>query len=681
MTLGYVETIEPTYGSIDTIDSGNGRDIILAGAAGDIVTAGDGNNLIFGDHGYIDFVTADSDASDIDDIQSTATGIGGSDTITTGVGNDIVIGGPSADGITVNDGANLVFGDNGRIRSSLMVNSLAAELATNDFSITLGYIETVDSQYGEIDTITSGIWRDIILAGAGGDGVNAGDGNNLIFGDHGFIDYVTEDLDASDIDRIWSKDTAIGGADSIETGVGNDILIGGPFADSIKSSDGSNLVLGDNGKINSSFAVNDSNEVVSPSLNIFNIAIGMIETVDAEIGGIDTITSGIGCDIILAGVASDDVNASTGSNIVFGDHGFIDYVTEDTDASDIDRIWSTDTAIGGDDTITTGVDNDIVIGGPFADMITAGDGANLILGDNGYIYSPEAYNDSDDLLASYNDFNMTLGYIKTVDAAIGGIDRITTGVGRDIILAGALGDQVIANCGETTSLPDARNLIFGDHGYIDYVTADGDATDFDDIQSTDTGTGGEDSITTGVDNDIAIGGPFADCITISDGANLILGDNGRIRASLMVSALATELLTDNDFNMTLGYIETIAPLIGDMDVITSGIDRDIILGGTADDTITANFGETVLRPDSRNLIFGDHGYIDYVTADSDASDIDIIKSTDTGMGGDDTITTGVGNDIIIGGPFEDRITAGDGANILFGDNGQILSSWAANSTS
>ena len=62
-----------------------------------------------------------------------------------------------------------------------------------------------------------------------------------------------------------------------------------------------------------------------------------------------------------------------------------------------------------------------------------------------------------------------------------------------------------------------------------------------------------------------------------------------------------------------------------------------------------------------------------MTADLDASDIDDIKSTDIAVGGVDNITTGIGNDILIGGLSGDILTAGDGHNLIFGDHGRIRS--------
>ena len=122
-----------------------------------------------------------------------------------------------------------------------------------------------------------------------------------------------------------------------------------------------------------------------------------------------------------------------------------------------------------------------------------------------------------------------------------------------------------------------------------------------------------------------------------------------------------------------------------------------------------------------NIIIGDSGYIDWTAADNtgriyadittpdggalpgddnNAADIDRLFSTEPDHGGNDTITVGDGDDIIIGGEDGeivndaiigelsitgtqersvsedvngdgDTIDAGQGNNIVFGDNGQI----------
>ena len=74
--------------------------------------------------------------------------------------------------------------------------------------------------------------------------------------------------------------------------------------------------------------------------------------------------------------------------------------------------------------------------------------------------------------------------------------------------------------------------------------------------------------------------------------------------------------------ITLGLVETIESLIGGSDTITTGIGRDIVLGGIDADLINASFDEYQLAAesgvthgsDSDNIIIGDSGYIDWTTA-------------------------------------------------------------------
>jgi Ca2+-binding RTX toxin-like protein len=163
------------------------------------------------------------------------------------------------------------------------------------------------------------------------------------------------------------------------------------------------------------------------------------------------------------------------------------------------------------------------------------------------------------------------------------------------------------------------------------------------------------------------------------GRNLVLGDHGRVTAA---NSNGSRFEAQP---ITLGLVETIEPTIGGNDTITTGIGADVILGGLGADVIVANLGEVYVRGaatgnrlDSDNVVVGDHGYVDWTRADrpgavtgadGDASDIDLLVGTDPTLGGIDTITTGAGNDIVMGGTAGDTIRAGAGNDLVFGDNG------------
>ena len=128
------------------------------------------------------------------------------------------------------NGRNLVFGDNGRDH----LGRVRTAPASARLPLTLGLVEAIESLIGGSDTITTGSGADIVIGGIDADTIAAGDGNNIVFGDSGLIDWVAaerggalagDDLDPADIDRIWSLDPDDGGSDTITTGAGDDIVI------------------------------------------------------------------------------------------------------------------------------------------------------------------------------------------------------------------------------------------------------------------------------------------------------------------------------------------------------------------------------------------------------------------------------------------------------------------------
>jgi len=221
VVLYSIETIAPDDGGDDIIYGNEANDIIFGGDEDDTIDAGEGNNIVFGDNGLIDYVRAetdpgvpgaDLDQGDIDLIESNATTFaGGIDNITSGDGQDIIIGGRFGDTVNAGNGDNLVIGDSGRIT--------AADADDPQFAgmpMTFGLIETIEPDDGGKDNVTTGSGFDIVLGGDEGDTVDVGEGNNIVLGDNGRIDYVREerdgdvpgaDLNPDDIDLIETTPT------------------------------------------------------------------------------------------------------------------------------------------------------------------------------------------------------------------------------------------------------------------------------------------------------------------------------------------------------------------------------------------------------------------------------------------------------------------------------------------
>ena len=196
--------------------------MVFGGAAGDVIvanagetaTALDGNNIVIGDYGYVDYLVVVSpgaptdDTHDIDVISSfeNVLNLGGDDTITTGARNDIIIGGAGNDTVRAGQGANLAFGDNVRIASDPTIPDLhLAKFAVHEFEICI--IETLGfrDEDGGNDTLYGNDGNDILFGGNGDDVIYGEGGQDLIFGDHGIITCRRRSYDPNDPDEWFLR--------------------------------------------------------------------------------------------------------------------------------------------------------------------------------------------------------------------------------------------------------------------------------------------------------------------------------------------------------------------------------------------------------------------------------------------------------------------------------------------
>ena len=105
--------------------------------------------------------------------------------IVLGNGSNLVVGGAQGDRIDAGDGYNVILGDAGSITGIDAATGGANRFGTR--RLTLGRVETARDNTGGVDTITAGDGTNVILGGAAGDSIAAGDGTNLVLGDGGAI--------------------------------------------------------------------------------------------------------------------------------------------------------------------------------------------------------------------------------------------------------------------------------------------------------------------------------------------------------------------------------------------------------------------------------------------------------------------------------------------------------------
>ncbi len=318
-----------------------------------------------------------------------ATGTGGNDTLdqSADTGPGTVVGLAGNDCIFTGSGVASVAGDSGS--------------------------DTVILQSGNTGTVGGGFENDSIFA-------PDGTGSMLLLGGDG-ADTIDTHL-ASAAQVVGGGNGAADEADSIYTGTGADLVFGNGGNDTIHTAGGADTMIGGQG--NDSF-FDDGTSAVQLALgnqgdDTFNI-----------FGGDDTVFGGQGNDCILdagsgrplysgdQGNDTVDASANTGSGMtVVGGHDGADGADSILTGSGADWVFGN----GGTDVLSVGNGDNVVIGGQGNDSILAGTGADLVFGNQG--------NDT----------------VNTGD----GVDTVFGGQGEDCIFGGAGAETFQGNEGNDT---------------------------------------------------------------------------------------------------------------------------------------------------------------------------------------------------------------------------------------
>ena len=629
-------------GGTDTINVGNGNNVVLGGVGADQISAGSGNDVVVGDDGEAQF----NASGVLTRITTSTPEIGGNDQIDAGNGNNVVLGGFGNDTISGGSGRDVVVGDNGN--ATFTDAGVLSSIGTSDATIT-----------GNYDDVIKGFGGDnVILGGNGRDQISTLGGNSVLVGDNGSATFV-----AGVLSQIQTSDPGIGDDDTINAGSGRNVILGGIGKDTIQSGGGNagNVILGDNGKatfangVLSIVQTTDSNQgsvdqiTVGGSGNVvfggaggdtisasntagLNVIFGdngkaifdsaghpvHIETTDPSVGGDDRIDAGVGPAVVIGGVGSDQITAGsdTAASIILGDNGMADF-----SQGLLTSIQTTSPDQGSDDTINVGGGSDVIFGGSGADLINAnvsmtGTGNDVIVGDNG----------------SATFVGGLITSIQSSDPTFGGNDTITAGSGRDIIVGGGGADQI--NASSSTSV----DVIVGDNGSATFA-----AGVLASIQTTDPSIGGDDTIYAGSGSNVLIGGFGSDAITGGAGNDTVLGDNG---SATFANGVLQDIVT-SDLVSSTGGSDTINVGNG-TNTVLAGVGADQIVGGTGTDIVVGDNGEAR---------FNTSGVLTFIT------------TSNPDLGGIDQINVSDGNNVVLGGIGSDLINGGTGRDVVVGDNG------------
>ncbi|MDO8630793.1 MAG: calcium-binding protein, partial [Phycisphaerales bacterium] len=478
--LDLVISLAPDEGAIDTIWGNEGNDIVIAGLAADTVHGNSGDDTVIGDNGRIDY------SSDVRvQINTINPALGAVDVLNGNEDDDILIGGTSGDTISGHGGDDLIVGDQVVLDYT---NGSLTQITTSDGA---------DAEFGD-DLIDAGNGNNIVFGGLGSDDITSFEGRDAIAADQAIMLLLESGIWVS----VTTNDFARGGADIIRSGAGDDVVFGGYGRDHVIAGAHDDIVLGDNGLM----------------LRHANGARSIITTTNPTLGDDDLIFGDEQNDIIFGGTAEDEIYGGSENDLIFGDHGQVDYSLPPND-----NFHSIDMAVadaGGDDFIRGNAGDDIII---------AGQGDDTVYGDA----------NDDDIIGGHN----VAGGIDELNPADSTNDRLDGGSENDVIA----GDNAwIIRRGDAVS-PRVRML----SGTTLY-NADGSAAVTGAAQAIPTGAASRDIVlldhsTTATSdtfgNDFIAGGAHDDLIFGQLGEDTIQGDS-TIDHSLTAGSLS--LTTDGD---------------------------------------------------------------------------------------------------------------------------------------
>ncbi|MGH2859326.1 MAG: hypothetical protein ACRDMJ_17785, partial [Solirubrobacteraceae bacterium] len=305
------------------------------------------------------------------------------------------------------------------------------------------------------DQIFGGSGADIIEAGSGNDIIHADDGINLdlthtiaqdIAGNLNALQAVSDPSPTDTPQAYPDRDPLLATSDQIYAGIGHDIII----LDHGVVDQLDNPITGTGGVIDA-------------------------YTVDPITFGLSSVFGAYnGTAVVLAGSGQQtiDLGHTKNSNVIVK-NGYVYFAGPDSWVGKLAKVGSTDAGAGGRDTIVTGDGNDVIVAGTGFDRITGGDGNKIVLGDDGQItwkggaLTEIVSQDPNVSLNSADANTITLGNGNDVVFGGSGANTITLGTGHDIVV-GANGELDFA-----AGAPATLQSIFPGQGGPNVITVGG----------------------------------------------------------------------------------------------------------------------------------------------------------------------------------------------------------------
>lgn len=568
-------------GARDLVFGGDGDDRLQGGSSpessgsgfsqpdvGDEVHGGAGNDVILGDNGTI----APSGLTTMTDAATAATTFGDDDLFGEG-GTDQVYGQQGADDLDGGGEADYLVGDLGSI-GALGTPATWPGAAPNR------PVALIAQSVGGVDTITGGAGDDHGYGGAAGDVLDGNAGDDYLEGN--------------------------GGQDTLRGGTGEDDLIGGSSTASVpdpaldegevvvEGGDGVDVIAGDNADITRIVATPTTWEQDPITGGAARIVV--LRYQDEP----DCATGKCGGDLLKGDAHNDRVYGEGGDDTIEGGTG--DDYLEGNQASDhVFGQAGEDDLLGGSSNVAGG-EGLALVGRPDAgDVLSGGDGADVMAGDNAVVTRIEPFSALTDRPGMAERRNLALLDLGSSSAGTFGADTVTGDEGVDVIF-GQSGDDVLK----------------GNEG-DDYAEGGQDA----DLVE---GNGGADDLVGGSHVQLAIDGSDAETATGQpdvadqlfggDGSDLLLGDNAQVLRSDEHGYPFSPLTARRDMTP-----RTLRPL--DLGPSGTGTERtwpNVVAGRSGADSLSGGAGvDVALGQDGADWISGGPGD-DYAEGNGNEAD-------------------------------------------------------------
>ena len=453
-----------------------------------------------------------------------------------------------------------------------------------------------DCALGGSDTLRGGDGIvDYLIGGAYDDVIYGEDGMDLAFGDHASI-WLYEDETHKLQYATTTEASCTPGADTISLGSGDDIAFGGALGDTITGGDGQDIILGD-------FGLYNADVEFLPYQNFESI----ID--DSDQAGSDFLDGGDGDDVLMGQEGEDVIDGGNGSDDIYGGKCWASCKPHRAGSA---RTWLTrETSV----TLTLSGHNKRH-GSDAGDLLSGGDGDDVILGDNGEIVR--------ELVSSSSNYPWKTGMVwKSYPSPFD--SEVIRDIRRYDDIDGVFGDDEIY--GEA-----GNDILHGQRG-DDYIS----------------GGDGEDELYGELGNDTLEGGR---------GEDILIGDIGY--CVRRYEASDTPLLQANT-EYSVWHKDIILEDLGSITAshrISTKVDTSELL---AEDVMTASllFVANAVTSDGT----GDKYY------DENGEWITELILFDMEPSYDDKLDGGDGNDWIFGQRGDDKLTGGLGNDLLVGDAG------------